>query len=246
MFRPKAQSPKQPDAARVSRRHHARRQLGSLRRRLHEPSLLIMLGVQIFLIFLLGPAISLGMPFVEDIGAAVFLLVVLVVVLASREIWPAVIVVVSLVANAIAISLRTYSDTIFIDYISAAATAFSIAALTWVTAETVFAEGRMNLLRLTGAIVMYLNVAILFTALYRLIDRVAPGSFSGISVNFDRLKSPGDLMYFSVSTLTTVGYGDIAPLNPIARSLANLEALIGQLYPAIIVARIVTLYTPKK
>jgi hypothetical protein len=115
-----------------------------------------------------------------------------------------------------------------------------------VTAETVFAEGRMNLLRLTGAIVMYLNVAILFTALYRLIDRVAPGSFSGISVNFDRLKSPGDLMYFSVSTLTTVGYGDIAPLNPIARSLANLEALIGQLYPAIIVARIVTLYTPKK
>jgi hypothetical protein len=53
-------------------------------------------------------------------------------------------------------------------------------------------------------------------------------------------------MYFSVSTLTTVGYGDIAPLNPIARSLANLEALIGQLYPAIIVARIVTLYTPKK
>jgi hypothetical protein len=64
-------------------------------------------------------------------------------------------------------------------------------------------------------------------------------------VDFDRLKSPGDLMYFSMSTLTTVGYGDIAPVNPIARSLANLEALIGQLYPAIIVARIVTLYTPK-
>ena len=156
------------------------------------------------------------------------------------------IVVGSLLANAIAIWFRIYSDTLVIDYVSAGATIFSIAALTWVVAGTVFSEGRMNVLRLTGAIVMYLNVAILFTAVYRLIARVAPGSFSGISVNFDRLKSLGDLMYFSMSTLTTVGYGDIAPVNPIARSLANLEALIGQLYPAIIVARIVTLYTPKK
>jgi hypothetical protein len=247
MLRPQAQSPKQHDAnARLSRRHHARRKLGSLRQQLHEPSLLILLGVQIVLIFLLGPAISLGMPFIQDIAPAVFLPVVLVVVLASNKFWPAAIVVGSLLADAVAISYRIYSDTIVIDYISAAATIFSVAALTWVVAGTVFSEGRMNVLRVTGAIVMYLNAAILFTALYRLIARVAPGSFTGIAVDFDRLKSPGDLMYFSMSTLTTVGYGDIAPVNPIARSLANLEALIGQLYPAIIVARIVTLYTPKK
>ena len=245
MFRPKAQGPKTHDATQVSRRHHARRRLGALRRQLHEPSLLIMLGLQILLIFCLGPAISFGMDFAQDIAPAVFLLVVVVVVLASREFWPAVIVVGSLLANAIAISFRFYSDTIVIDYISAGATIVSIAALTWVVAGTVFSDGRMNVLRLTGAIVMYLNAAILFTAVYRLIARVAPGSFSGVPVDFDRLKSPGDLMYFSMSTLTTVGYGDIAPVNPIARSLANLEAVIGQLYPAIIVARIVTLYTPK-
>lgn len=53
------------------------------------------------------------------------------------------------------------------------------------------------------------------------------------------------MMYFSVTTLTTVGYGDIYPVNPIARSLSNLEGIVGQLYPAIILARIVTLYTPK-
>jgi hypothetical protein len=247
MFRPKVPGPQPHDAkAPFSRRHHARRRLGALRRELHEPSLLIMLGVQIVLIFLLGPAISLGMPYLQDIAPAVFVAVVLVVVLASREVWPAVIVVGSLVANAIAIWFRIYSNSLAIDYISAVATIFSVAALTWVVAETVFAEGRMNVLRLVGAIVMYLNAAILFTALYRLIATVAPGSFSGIPAHFDRLKAPGDLMYFSMSTLTTVGYGDISPINPIARSLANLEALIGQLYPAIIVARIVTLYTPKK
>jgi hypothetical protein len=41
--------------------------------------------------------------------------------------------------------------------------------------------------------------------------------------------------------LTTVGYGDIAPLDPIARALANVESIIGQLYPATLLARLVTL-----
>jgi hypothetical protein len=42
-------------------------------------------------------------------------------------------------------------------------------------------------------------------------------------------------------TLTTTGYGDIAPLHPFARSLANIEAIIGQIYPATLLARLVTL-----
>jgi len=48
-------------------------------------------------------------------------------------------------------------------------------------------------------------------------------------------------MYFSLTTLTTMGYGDITPVNGIARSLSNLEALNGQLYPAILIARLVSL-----
>ena len=54
--------------------------------------------------------------------------------------------------------------------------------------------------------------------------------------------SVGDkLLYFSFTTLTTVGYGDIVPVHPFARSLANLEAIMGQLYPATLLARVVTL-----
>ena len=48
-------------------------------------------------------------------------------------------------------------------------------------------------------------------------------------------------LYFSFSTLTTAGYGDVTPLHPLTRGLANLEAVIGQLFPATIVARMVTL-----
>ena len=50
----------------------------------------------------------------------------------------------------------------------------------------------------------------------------------------------GELVYFSLTTLTSTGYGDILPVHPAARSLANLEAVIGQLYLAILVARLVS------
>jgi hypothetical protein len=48
-------------------------------------------------------------------------------------------------------------------------------------------------------------------------------------------------MYFSFVTLTTIGYGDITPIHPFARSLANLEGIFGQLYPATLLARLITL-----
>ena len=48
-------------------------------------------------------------------------------------------------------------------------------------------------------------------------------------------------MYFSICTLTTLGYGDISPVSAYAGTLSNLEAVIGQLYPAILIARLVSM-----
>jgi hypothetical protein len=50
-----------------------------------------------------------------------------------------------------------------------------------------------------------------------------------------------NLVYYSLATITSTGYGDIVPLLPLARSMSNLEAVIGQLFPATLLARIVTL-----
>ena len=50
------------------------------------------------------------------------------------------------------------------------------------------------------------------------------------------------MLYFSFVCLTTMGFGDIIPVSPLARSLVSLEGLLGQLYPAVLLARLVTLY----
>ncbi|MEM7717215.1 MAG: potassium channel family protein [Cyanobacteria bacterium P01_A01_bin.68] len=53
-------------------------------------------------------------------------------------------------------------------------------------------------------------------------------------------------MYFSFTTLTTLGYGDIIPVSPLAKMLTNLEAIIGQLYPAILIAILVGGYISQR
>jgi hypothetical protein len=77
-------------------------------------------------------------------------------------------------------------------------------------------------------------------ALFTFIDLLTPHAFSGLPVA-DNQPLASNLIYFSFVTLTSTGYGDIVPLHPIARSLCNFEAIIGQLYPATLLARLVTL-----
>jgi hypothetical protein len=55
-------------------------------------------------------------------------------------------------------------------------------------------------------------------------------------------KRAAELTYFSLSTLTSTGWGDLTPLHPLARGLANFEAVIGQLFPATLVARLIGLH----
>ncbi len=76
--------------------------------------------------------------------------------------------------------------------------------------------------------------------LYTFIGTLVPTAFSGMKVE-DSPTLASQLIYFSFATMTTTGYGDVAPLHPIARSLRNVEAIFGQLYPATLLARLVTL-----
>jgi Ion channel len=85
-------------------------------------------------------------------------------------------------------------------------------------------------------------IGFLWGIFYKMIYLFDADAFSNISPeNYLR-----KLNYYSFITLTTVGYGDITPQNSLAMSLANIEAIIGQLFPAIIIARLVGLYEAEK
>ena len=126
--------------------------------------------------------------------------------------------------------------------IAAAAAALFFLVLSWLIIARVFRSGGITIYRIYGAIAVYLLLGILWGEFYILVYLLRPGSFY-----FDPATQFGEppiseLLYFSFTTLTTVGFGDIVPVHPVARSLATLEALVGQLYPAVLLARLVTLY----
>jgi hypothetical protein len=85
------------------------------------------------------------------------------------------------------------------------------------------------------AVSIYLLIGMMWSGIYILLEAAQPGSFEGLS-------AAADIVYFSFVALTTVGFGDIAPVTVLARRLAVLEAAMGSIYMAIIVALIVGRY----
>jgi hypothetical protein len=117
------------------------------------------------------------------------------------------------------------------------ALAFLLIVLWWV-----YREGPVTGHRVRGAIAAYLLLALCFSLAYDLIEYVHPGSFTLPLGGTQGMQTrSASFLYFSVVTLTTVGFGDIAAVHPVARSLVMVEALVGTLYPAILLARLVTL-----
>lgn len=121
--------------------------------------------------------------------------------------------------------------------------AWLIAGLTLiiVVARAVFGPGKVTIHRIIGGVLLYLTIGLTFVALFGLLALFVPDAFKGLDPMRGNFAAAGNLIYFSFVTLTTMGYGDIVPLHPYARGLANLEAVVGQLYPATLLARLVTL-----
>ena len=124
--------------------------------------------------------------------------------------------------------------------------AVCIGILVFLVLSRVFQAGPITTQRIEGAIAVYLLFGLMWANVYQFLELLIPGAFqmpSGAVGVSDRF-SP--LLYFSFITLTTLGYGDIVPIHPVARSLAMVEALTGQLYPAILIARLVSMEIASK
>ena len=111
----------------------------------------------------------------------------------------------------------------------------------YLVGRAVLAPGEITLHRVLGAVALYLGLGMMFASAYRMASGLLPGAVANIPAGIDGWRAYSSILYFSISTLTSVGYGDIVPVHPLVRALTNLEAIIGQLYPATLLARLVTL-----
>jgi hypothetical protein len=108
-----------------------------------------------------------------------------------------------------------------------------------------FGPGQVTVHRVQGAIFVYLNVAVLFAIAFDALETLCPGavhSIAGALIPTVPAQRLAELSYFSMTTITSTGYGDLVPVHPFARSLTNLEAAFGVLFPATFVARLVALH----
>jgi hypothetical protein len=170
-----------------------------------------------------------------------FLLIIFAVLVAARH-WVAVVsILLSSLLTLIANVERVDDPSPLTICLGSASTLIFMAALVWVVWGAVFGPGRVTHHRIQGAVVIYLCVALAFAALYEILLALNPDSITRATVRGSYLVLGRNLVYYSLATITSTGYGDIVPILPLARSLSNLEAVIGQLFPATLLARIVTL-----
>jgi len=114
-----------------------------------------------------------------------------------------------------------------------------------VTFRNVATDTEISANRIVGAVAVYLLLGLLWAIAYTVVDLAWPGSFAGFEPGADT-EWDSEWLYYSFVTMTTLGYGDIAPLSPVARLLAYLQAIFGQLYIAILVAGLVSAYISDK
>ena len=203
---------------------------------LREPALSALLGLQILFLFLVIPLTSegkLGRGVVD--GCQLALALVSVFVLPGLGLTR-IVILLGFALTLVTASVPAWDPTRLVHY--AGLLLFTAAANLGI-AKAVFSDGEVTHHRVQGAIVVYLNFSLIFTTVFVGLSQLSPGSFSHVSL------SPrpqfGQLLYFSLATLTTTGYGDIVPLHPVARSLSNLESVTGQLFLATLLARLVNL-----
>ena len=105
----------------------------------------------------------------------------------------------------------------------------------------VFSSDVMNADKLFGAAAAYMLLGIMWAYFYMISQHFHVGTFTLYGSPVPAM-SPQELIYFSFTTLTTAGFGDIAPLHPGTRALVNLEQICGTLFVAILIARLAGIY----
>ncbi len=220
--------------------------LHTFRQRYRDPTLSVMALLLAVLIFVAMPLqATIGFAFAPVGAMVVVVMAAGLYVLSGR--WIVLLPIALALALHVTLSLlRNEHDTLHPHvYLIASLWLTLSATFAVVVTRAVFADGPVTTHRIVGAILLYLVIALIFASLYLFVGAMFSGSFVHMTIA-DTPRLGADVTYFSLTTLTSVGYGDITPAQPIARSLCNLESICGQLYPAILLARLVSLHLAER
>jgi hypothetical protein len=217
-----------------------RLRLDDLQKEYSDRLLSVLTVLLLIMLFVVAPFHAAGIKMFEAFGAIVALVMVAGVLVISASPTATLVILAGFSLNVFVVISRLIRPSTYDLYLVAAAWFVIVCTLAVVVARTVFAQGRITFHRIVGAVLLYLLIALAFVSLFMMVGLLVPNAFSGL-VFEDNEKLASNLIYFSFVTLTSTGYGDIYPVHPIARSLCNLETIIGQLYPATLLARLVSL-----
>lgn len=184
--------------------------------RVRNPSLTILLILELCAIFLAAPLAAKGLPIVRAVADALLLAVLVIVVTLSHR-WGAIILILlGLAAIATSLLLGGGWSPVSITVLRRGGDILTFSALTWVVGHAIYAPGRITFHRLQGAVVLYLSLATIFASAYGLIGELSPDAFANLVTPVGGPKEVATMLYFSLTTLTTRlgGHRRSRPVHP--------------------------------
>jgi hypothetical protein len=206
-----------------------------------DPALTVLLVVQGFILLVGAPAAATGHWSGRVVIQLAALALAVVVFVISHGRVPTVIAVLAIACGLVGVAMQLWALSNASSLLGTIGSFGAQLLVIYLLGRAVLAPGEITTHRVVGAVALYLALGMAFAGAYRLACLLAPGSLANVASEAGLFQSYSSVLYFSFVTLTSVGYGDIVPVQPFVRALCNLEAIIGQLYPATLLARLVTL-----
>jgi Ion channel len=210
-----------------------------LQTRWRDPLLTTLTILLAILLFVLAPLYAAGTIKSEIFELALILVCTAALFVVSGNPLTVVAVLIAIGFTVVGAVLHFRQSTLDLYFYATSWTILGV-SVGWAVARAVFGPGEVTYHRIMGAILLYLVIGATFVALYTFVALRVPNAFSGVPMD-DSPAVSNSFIYFSFVTLTSTGYGEILPVHPFARSLANIEGIIGQLFPATLLARLVSL-----
>ena len=194
----------------------------------------------IVIIFVITPLREAGVPgriFFDLLTVALMIFGALTI---NQSRIASVFVIITLATSAAVLGAARVHPTPFLQQFGSLLVTIALLVYVRIVLLVMFRAGPVTWSRMQGGVCAYLLVGMAWASAYEFIEQVFPGSFHFTDLPRDIDQLTSKLTYYSFTTLTTLG-SEISPVTPLARSLTVGEAIVGQLFPAILIGALVAM-----